>query len=177
MNHGGAMRVRSQLGVGTTFELYFPAVDEPIEEAASVDSSPHALVKGNGEEVLIVDDEPVVAEYAHTLLDRNGYRCTYYTDSRDALAAFSTAPSRFSIVITDLTMPHLTGLNLIEEIRAINETVPVIILTGYGDKARRDQIAQFARCELLQKPVSGEELMRVMAELIRNPLAFLESGS
>jgi two-component system, cell cycle sensor histidine kinase and response regulator CckA len=176
MSHGGAMRVLSQPDAGTTFELYFPVVDEPADEAAAV-ASAHAFIKGRGEEVLIVDDEPVVAEYAHTLLDRNGYRCTYHTDARDALAAFSAAPSRFSIVITDLTMPHLTGLDLIEKIRSINENVPVIILTGYGDKARRDQIAQFPRCELLQKPISGETLMRLMAELIHGPMPSPERDS
>jgi CheY-like chemotaxis protein len=176
MNHGGAMRVRSQPSVGTTFELYFPIVDEAVEESATM-ASASALVRGKGEEVLIVDDEPVVAEYAHTLLDRNGYRCTYYTDPRDALAAFSATPSRFSILITDLTMPHLTGLELVGEIRSLNENLPVIILTGYGDKARRDQIAKFPRCELLQKPVSGEVLMRVTAELIRNAMPSLQPDS
>ena len=176
MNHGGAMRVRSQVGVGTTFEVYFPLVDEPVEEVAAM-APAHALVKGRGEEVLIVDDEPLVAEYAYTLLDRNGYRCTYYTDSRAALAAFRAAPSRFSILITDLTMPHLTGLDLIGEIRSMNENLPVIILTGYGDKSRREQIAEVSRCELLQKPVSGEVLMRLMAELIRNPMPSLERDS
>ena len=176
MNHGGATRVRSQPDDGTTFEVYFPLIDQPVEEPAPVVSA-HALVKGNGEEVLIVDDEPVVAEYVHTLLDRNGYRCTYCTDPREALAAFKAAPSRFSILITDLTMPHLTGVDLIEKIRAINERLPVIILTGYGDKERREQIAEYSRCELLQKPVSGEVLMRWMAELIRKSVPSLESDS
>jgi DNA-binding response OmpR family regulator len=166
MNHGGAMRVRSHPGDGTTFEVYFPLMDQLVEEPAAM-APAHALIKGNGEEVLIVDDEPLVAEYAHTLLDRNGYRCTYCTDPREALAEFKAAPSRFSILITDLTMPHLTGVDLMEKIRAINADLPVIILTGYGDKASRENIAEYSRCELLQKPVSGEELMRVVAELIR----------
>jgi CheY-like chemotaxis protein len=176
LNHGGAMRVRSQPGDGTNFEVYFPLIDQPIEEPAPL-APAHALVKGNGEEVLIVDDEPLVAEYAHTLLDRYGYRCTYCTDPREALAAFKAAPSRFSILITDLTMPHLTGVDLVEKIRAINENLPVIILTGYGDKERREQIAGYSRCELLQKPVSGEVLMRRMAELIRRPVQTAESNS
>jgi PAS domain S-box-containing protein len=176
LNHAGAMRVRSQPDDGTTFEVYFPLIDQPVEEPAAVVSA-HALIKGNGEEVLIVDDEPLVAEYAHTLLDRNGYRCTYCTDPRDALAAFEAAPSRFSIVITDLTMPHLTGVDLIEKIRAIKGDLPVIILTGYGDKASREQIAEYSRCELLQKPISGEVLMRLMAELIRGPVRSMEAHS
>jgi DNA-binding NtrC family response regulator len=111
------------------------------------------------------------------LLDRNGYRCTYHTDPRDALATYSAAPSRFSILITDLTMPHLTGLQLIEKIRSINEDLPVIILTGYGDRSNRDQIAQFSRCELLQKPVSGETLLRLVDELIHSPRTSLERDS
>jgi CheY-like chemotaxis protein len=176
MNHSGAMRVRSQPGVGTTFDVYFPLVDDPVEEVAAMTPA-HALVKGNGEEVLIVDDEPLVAEYAQTLLDRNGYRCTYCTDPRDALAAFNAAPSRFSILITDLTMPHLTGVDLISKIRSINDNLPVIILTGFGDKARREQIAEFSRCELLQKPISGEVLMRLIAELIHNATPSLERES
>jgi CheY-like chemotaxis protein len=176
MNHGGAMRVRSHPGDGTTFEAYFPLMEESVEEPAPV-APAHALVKGNGEEVLIVDDEPLVAEYAHTLLDRNGYRCTYCTDPREALAEFKAAPSRFSILITDLTMPHLTGVDLMQKIRAINADLPVIILTGYGDKASREHIAEYSRCELLQKPVSGEVLMRVMAELIRGPVRSVESDS
>ena len=80
--------------------------------------------------ILIVDDELFVAEYAQALLNRQGYRCTLYTDPRDALAAFRADPDRFSILITDLSMPNLTGLELADAIRSMSEGFPVIAVAN-----------------------------------------------
>ncbi|HEY5808578.1 MAG TPA: ATP-binding protein, partial [Povalibacter sp.] len=166
MSHGGAVRVQSQPGVGTTFELYFPMVDAPPTESAP-SSAP---LRGKGEEILIVDDEPFVAEYAQALLNRQGYRCAYYTDPREALAAFRAAPKRFSILVTDLSMPNLTGLELTDAIRSLSERFPVIVLTGYGDKATRDRIASLPNTAMMQKPFNSEALMHLLAEMIRGPV-------
>ncbi len=162
MGHGGAMQVSSQPGVGTTFDLWFPTVDEPVVETASV----AVPVRGAGEEILLVDDEPLVAEFALVRLSHFGYRPVYFTDPREALAAFRAAPARFTAIVTDLTMPHLTGLDLVGEVRSVRKNLPAIILTGYGDESTRARISSLPLCALLQKPFSGEDLALLLSQLI-----------
>ena len=162
ISHGGAMRVRSTPGAGTTFDLYFPVVDGPVELARR--SVP---ARGGGQEILMVDDEAFVVDFVQSLLGRQGYRCTCFTDPRAALEAFREDGARFSMVITDLTMPNLTGLELIDAIRESGRHVPVIILTGYGNRATRERVAELPDCVLLEKPFNGDVLMQRVGEMLR----------
>jgi PAS domain S-box-containing protein len=163
ISHGGAMRVRSAPGSGTTFDLYFPVVDGPTVERARR----AVLAHGGGQEILMVDDESFVVDFVQTLLERQGYRCTCFTDPRAALDAFGEGGTRFSMVITDLTMPNLTGLELIDAIRHSGRHIPVIILTGYGNRSTRERVAEMPDCVLLEKPFNGDVLLQRVGEMLR----------
>jgi len=162
VNHSGAIRVSSRVEEGTKFELYFPRTERP----ATLSTPAIPPETGTGEEILLVDDEPSVAEFAASRLKHFGYRPVLFRDPREALAAFDAAPSRFAVLVTDLTMPHLTGLELINQIRSVRPLVPAVVLTGYGREEIREKIAMLPCCTLLAKPFSGEELAHALREVI-----------
>ena len=162
VNHGGAIRVSSRVEEGTKFELYFPRTDR----RATLSTPAVPPVAGGGQEILRVDDEPSVAEFAASRLKHFGYRPVLFRDPRETLAAFNATPGRFAVVVTDLTMPHLTGLELINQIRFVRPLVPAVVLTGYGREEICEKIAELPCCTLLAKPFSGEELAHVLGEVI-----------
>jgi PAS domain S-box-containing protein len=158
--HNGALQVQSQPAIGTTFNLYFPVINEPVAQPAQ--ATP--VLNGHGEEVLLVDDETMVADFAATTLLQYGYRPTKFYDPRQALASFRAAPGRYAVLVTDLTMPHFTGLDLLDTVRATRPEMPAIILTGYGSSNSQQAIATRPRCILLRKPFSGETLARELTK-------------
>ena len=126
--HDGVIRVRSTPGKGTTFDLYFPVSGDVVANTASTATAR----RGAGEEILVVDDEPTVMDFAAKRLRLFGYRVNAFHDSREALEAFLSAPERFQAVVTDLTMPQITGIDLARKIRATGSMIPIVIMTGYG---------------------------------------------
>ncbi len=158
--HHGACRVQSSLGQGTVFELYFPLRWEQTVAPPPVAPAP----KGARQEILVVDDEAMVAEYITHRLRRLDYAVTTFNDPREALAACQASPCRFQGIVTDLTMPHLTGIDLIRQIRQLGRVIPAVIVTGYGKNGNTNQLP---RCETLHKPFSGEDLARTLAQVLR----------
>jgi CheY-like chemotaxis protein len=161
-SHGGALNVKSKPDEGTTFELYFPRTDQPVAAAKPM---PQPSV-GEGQEILLVDDEAVVVEFASSRLTHFGYRPMAFRDPREALAAFNAAPTRFAALVTDLTMPHLTGLDLINGMRPKRPLLPILVLTGYGRETTKEKLAALPCCILLHKPFSGEDLARALSEVL-----------
>jgi CheY-like chemotaxis protein/anti-sigma regulatory factor (Ser/Thr protein kinase) len=159
-SHHGAYRVQSTVGQGTVFELYFPLRWEQTVTPPPTGPAP----KGARQEILVVDDEPMVAEYITLRLKRLDYGVTSFTDPRGALAACQADPGRYQAIVTDLTMPHLTGVDLIRQIRLLGRVVPAVIVTGYGKGASAHQLP---RCQMLYKPFSGEDLARTLAQVLR----------
>ncbi len=160
--HGGALQVQSEPGAGATFDLYFPIVNLPADQPAA--SAPTA--RGSGEEVLLVDDEPMVADFAKACLIHHGYRPSLFTDPQLALDSFRAAPGRYAAVVTDLTMPRLSGLDLLGAIRTQQPLMPAVILTGYGSEDARENISRLPRCLLLPKPFSGEDLAQTLNKVL-----------
>lgn len=162
-SHGGALQVSSRIGAGTIFDLYFPRT-EAVESAAPIVLEP---ARGAGEEIMVVDDEPSVADFSTSVLKRFGYRPVVFHEPKLAFAAFAAAPDRFAAIVTDLTMPHLTGLDLVELVRPERPMIPVLILTGYSRELTREKIATLSHCVLLQKPFSGEDLAQALGLVIQ----------
>jgi two-component system, cell cycle sensor histidine kinase and response regulator CckA len=129
-SHGGVVTVESVVGKGSTFRVYFPSAPPRAAEAASEVGS---VLVGRGEHVLVVDDEPDVAQLLERMLVARGYKVTSFTSSEEALAAFRSEPNEFRAVITDQTMPRLTGIELARRLKALRPAVPVILTTGYGE--------------------------------------------
>jgi len=161
-SHHGALRVRSTPGTGTTFELFFP-----LTTATATASPPTAAVpRGDGEEILVVDDERAVGAFVAKKLEQLGYRPTVFTDPRAALAEITAAPQRFHAMVTDLTMPGLTGAELVQQCRAAGADVPTVVITGYGTDSVHTALRSLPRCVVLSKPFDGDELARGLHRLL-----------
>jgi len=152
--HSGAIAVVSESGRGSTFSIYFPVVKKAVEP----ETPPPPLFPTGTERVLFIDDEESLAILAENLLTRLGYRVQTQTRPRDALELFTRTPDRYDLVITDMTMPQMTGEILVAELRRIRTDIPIIISTGYSEKmdeARADQLGVNA---LIMKPLRIGEL-------------------
>ena len=160
--HRGAIRVRSTPGSGTVFELFFPI----IAATSAMPPPAEPLPQGNGEEILVVDDERSVVAFVEQRLGQLGYRPTIFSDPRAALAEMTAAPWRFQAIVTDLTMPGLTGEELIRKGRAAGADIPAVIITGYGTDALRSSLHSLPRCAMLAKPFRGDDLVRALARLL-----------
>ena len=168
-NHGGAITVDSLAGQGTTFSLFLPAT-----EAVSItpEDSVQLMVTGT-EHILFVDDEDFQADLGKRLLTRLGYRVTARTDSLEALWLFRQKPDDFDLVITDMTMPAMTGDVLAAKIISIRPDIPVIVCTGYSERIDKEIIKKIGIKELAMKPLAmkdiAEMIRRVLDEKIERP--------
>ncbi len=162
---GGAVTVESELGVGTRFEVYFPLATRPTDgEETKVDAG--TLPTGS-ERILVVDDEPMVAEQARLGLESFGYGVEAHTSSLEALEAFRTASQPFDVVITDQTMPEMTGLELARELLLIQPNLPIILCTGFSELVNEKSAGAAGIRKYVKKPV----LPRSLATEIRKIMA------
>jgi PAS domain S-box-containing protein len=144
--HGGEIVVESTLGIGTTFSVYFPLIEH---NAAAVRVPSASAVPRGSENVLLVDDEQALLDFLTTALSGLGYRVSAFSVSNDALQAFNARPHAFDLLITDQTMPGITGLQLAHACHAKRPALPVILCTGYSNSltpeaAQAEGIAQVA---------------------------------
>ncbi len=161
--HNGSLRVASRPGVGTTFDIFLPicADSEQKEESAKT------IVPGNGEMIAVVDDEKSVATFVGARLDQLKYRTMVFNDPREALTAIQTEPARFDLVVTDFTMPHLTGRDLVEALRAVGIPTPAVLMSGFCNNALGpEDLARLGRAVLLPKPFNGDDLARAVREAL-----------
>ena len=158
-NHDGAITVNSRPGEGTVFELYFP------EYAGSMSASPEQderSPRGSGESVLLIDDEKPLGEAMRNTLQRLGYLVTAFTDPIDALNRFRLAPHAFDLLVTDHTMPHMTGLDVIQEVHRIRKDLPVVLVSGLSAQWTRDKLRGFNIGELVAKPLDFASLAQAV---------------
>jgi two-component system, cell cycle sensor histidine kinase and response regulator CckA len=150
----GTITVESELGVGTLFRVFLPKIKSDVtSESTKADESP-----GGSERVLFLDDEELLAEWGHAALTRLGYKVISMTDSIGALKTFSADPSQFDLVLTDQTMPDLTGIQLARAILAIRQDIPIIIFTGHSDTITAEEAQAAGIREFLMKPFGKQEL-------------------
>jgi CheY-like chemotaxis protein len=157
----GAITVYSEPGEGTTFHLYFPALEF---DGTSAQAEEPVEVRGRGERILFVDDEPVLAMLGERFLTRLGYTPVIQTDSRAALAHFKDHP--FDLVVTDLTMPHLSGIELARQLWELRPEIRIVLTTGYSATLDPQRAADLGFRDLLLKPYTvhglGETLQRAL---------------
>ncbi len=162
--HGGTVRLESEVGRGTRVECLFPALEaEPSEVVASEPEAP----RGHGERVLLIDDEPAVGRTAQRRIIALGYAVTLDSDPRIALKRFEAAPRDFDIVVTDYTMPAMNGRDLAARIHAISPGTPILLTTGFVDDLPVEDAAAAGIRGLLRKPATMLELANVLHETLK----------
>ncbi|MFZ5569759.1 MAG: hybrid sensor histidine kinase/response regulator [Thermodesulfobacteriota bacterium] len=150
----GAIKVESSPGAGTTFNIFIPR----LQSDAIVPAPEKNLTRGGSERILLVDDEIMVLEITAEMLAYFGYEVVSASGSREALELFKQQPDRFDLVMTDQTMPHMTGEKLTDELKRIRSDIPVILCTGNGDRIIRTDPSGHRFSGLLLKPIVLDEL-------------------
>ena len=162
--HNGMIHVESEPGQGACFYIYLPVVQERLSQQKE---RPHPRdIKGGSETIMVVDDEPDIREFTSELLQSLGYTVHCYADGEKALAAFTLDPEGFDLVITDMTMPHMTGAALAENILKQRKDTPVILCTGYSENISKPEAKAIGIRKYFQKPFQNEELLMVIREIL-----------
>ncbi len=162
-NHGGSIKVESRVNEGTVFTIYVPLIDAIVENKPSVDIE---CLPGGKESILLVDDEYMIADTMKIMMEQLGYRVKAFTESGRALEVFESNPHAFDLVITDMTMPRMTGDILASKIQDIRDDTPVIICTGFNNRIDPEGLKSKGICEILTKPVRTT----ILAKAIKNVL-------
>jgi PAS domain S-box-containing protein len=161
---GGAIDVASTPGAGSTFTVYLPRSGETVEPRHD---EPPEIPRGDGQRVLIVDDEEPLMRLATRALEELGYAPVGFTSSSAALAAFRADPQRFDAVITDERMPGLSGSALIREVRGIRDRIPIVLMSGYVGAGVSSRAREAGAEEVLKKPLSARDLATSLARVLR----------
>ncbi len=164
---GGRITVESEPGKGSTFSTYLPVIDQTIRDAKPAGAREQEQDFAGSETILLVeDDEPVRAVIA-TMLEGNGYRVLSARDARDAIAILGSACDGIQLLLTDVVMPGLTGPELAEQARAKCPELDVLFMSGYSEGSERLVSTEDSKVALIQKPFSGEQLLRKLREVLR----------
>ena len=161
--YGGVVTVDSEFGCGTALNIYLPAcvaIERPAPPASS------AIPLGKGEQVLFVDDEAVLGDVAKKMLQRLGYQVTVFQSSEAALAELLNPELACDALITDLTMPAMTGVELALQVFPVRPTLPIILVSGSSGQLTATELRKVGIRELLGKPVDYATLARVLREVL-----------
>lgn len=162
-SHHGAILASSEMGRGTTFELYFPIAAAPTDvDAVMIEPPDRAVV----ERILVVDDEPIIVEMLGRWLTMLGYDVVEQTNSTDALNLYLKDTTQFDLVITDLTMPQMTGLQLARQMISLRPGLPIILTTGNDNKLSQTDLDQNGINRVITKPISFKRLNSVIQQLL-----------
>ncbi|MBI5895484.1 MAG: response regulator, partial [Desulfobacterales bacterium] len=161
--HKGDIRVTSEPGKGTTFRVYLPLMEKM---AAAASPEINERLCGGSERILLVDDEEAVVRLEKRILERLGYRVDAHTSSLEALDVFQADPNAFDALLTDMTMPNLTGDQLAKAIWAVRPGMPVIVCTGFSERIDSEKAAVLGFSGLLMKPLVRDELLRMLREAL-----------
>lgn len=169
----GHVSVYSEPGHGTSFHVYLPLVAK--EEVSLPSKEEVENLTGSGERVLFVDDEAQIVAIAQQHLSMNGYQVTTCSNAVQALEEFRRVPGQFELIITDMTMPYMTGAELAQQILSLRPEIPIILCTGQSEIINRAKAYDMGICDYLHKPVLKYDLLSAVRKALEkkksNPLA------
>ena len=161
-SHGGDILVHSKPGKGTIFHVLFPCIEEEPEQSVEIT----AEIPRGSENILVVDDEKAMVDVTQSMIERLGYQVSARTSSIEALEAFRSNPDRYDLVITDYTMPNMTGVELAEKLLDLRPDIPIILCTGYSDQINENKAKRKGIRAFVMKPIA----LSGIAKIIRNTL-------
>jgi PAS domain S-box-containing protein len=166
--HGGYIGVSSRVGEGTIFTVCLPLADVDADDDTDVQEALPELSRGGGgnEHILLVDDEELIREMYTDMLTHAGYRITSHENGVEALKAFREDPLAYHLVITDISMPIMTGDRLAAELMVIRPGIPIIVCTGFSNSIGRDEAGALGIRAFLTKPVSLATITRTVREVL-----------
>ncbi|WP_051308895.1 PAS domain-containing hybrid sensor histidine kinase/response regulator [Desulfogranum japonicum] len=165
LSSGGFIKVKSELGSGTTFEIFFPVIQmqtKPIAEQIDKEEQ----VAGSSECILVVDDEKIIVDLYKMVLETQGYTVIGHCNSEKALDEIRRSPDRFALVITDQTMPHLSGVDFSKKILELRPEIPIILCTGYSNMVSKDTATEIGITDFLMKPIRAKVLTHTVQEIL-----------
>ena len=173
-SHHGHITVYSEPGKGSSFHVYLPLTKEdaavlPVE--AGLED-----LRGKGERILFIDDEESICKIAAAMLSMNGYQVAIFANGALALAEFEKEPARFDLVITDMTMPSMTGAELAQKILAMRPEIPVILCTGQSELINREKALAMGISDYLSKPILKEKLLVAARKALNSSSAASDQG-
>jgi len=167
-SHGGAITAESKPGKGSSFYVYLPVIQEAEKKPETGDNAP--LPTGHAR-ILFIDDEPTLADIGKQALEHLGYDVVAKTSSIEALELFRTKPEQFDLVITDATMPKMTGDRLARELMKIRSDIPIIICTGYSERITEEKTKKMGIKAFAMKPLTIRELALKVRETLESDMS------
>ncbi|MDO9263121.1 MAG: PAS domain S-box protein [Desulfosalsimonadaceae bacterium] len=153
-SHGGTITVTSELNIGTTFTILLPVIDRLVSET----TAPQKTILAGKERILFVDDEKAIANLGKAILEKIGYHVEALNDPAEALELFRKHPHQYDLIITDLTMPKITGDVLCQHISAIRPGMPIIVCSGLSEQISAEKAALLGIKAYIIKPITIHEL-------------------
>jgi len=163
-DYGGGVTVESEVGQGSRFSLFLPVAESEASSPPDADRPP--MPRGRGEHLLFVDDEPAIAKLGRQYFERLGYRVTASQSSPDALELFRTNPHRFDLVITDMTMPRMSGDELAAAMLSIRPDLPIVLCTGYSQRISEARAREIGIRAYVTKPTTDNELANAVRRVL-----------
>ena len=162
----GFIDVESAVGKGTTFRVFIPFSEKPVEESPQLDEEDILTAAGRSERIMVVDDDPLLTKICERRLTNNGYIVTCFTDSQEALEEFHGNPNNFDLLITDQTMPGLTGADLANAVLKIKPSMPIIMCTGHSETVSEEKAFSMGIKRYVYKPIKDDELLVAVREVL-----------
>ena len=173
-SHDGFVRIRTEEGKGTCFELYLPAL--PAAQVAAAHEGGLEQLRGDGELILVVDDEAAVRDVTRNILERFNYKVLTAAEGGEAAGIFMQYHATIAAVISDMVMPGMDGLAFVQLIRQADPGVRILGMSGLGDKVGANTNTPWGLPMFLTKPFSGEKLLTTLRELLLAPRQSLPVG-